>query len=77
MHIQNAYSASAVRLAVRERVELAMSDEPRRVEKVVEKEVEEGVARQRTPGKGPLILAKVIVSYLNQKKQVREDSKSS
>lgn len=47
-----------------------MSDEPERVEMAAEGQVKAGETQTRSTAKGPLILAKVIVSYVNKKKQV-------
>lgn len=47
-----------------------MSDDPVHVEAVAERRLETGNAQARAVGKGPLILAKLIVSYLEKRKEV-------
>ena len=47
-----------------------MSDDPGHVEMAGETQLERGTPQPRVSGKGPFILAKVIVSYLQKKKEV-------
>lgn len=47
-----------------------MSDVPGHMEVAVERQLEAGTPVARVSGKGPFILAKVIVSYLQKKKEV-------
>lgn len=48
-----------------------MSGDPGQVEVAADSQLETGNSQPRAAGKGPFILAKVIVSYLAKKKQVR------
>ena len=47
-----------------------MSDDPTRIETASERQLEAGAAQPRAAGKGPLILAKLVVSYLTKRRQV-------
>ena len=47
-----------------------MSDDPTRIETASERRLEAGAAQPRAAGKGPLILAKLVVSYLTKRRQV-------